>query len=44
MNKIYNNDEFMSVASPILNHEEFKKTKSIIHHGNTRYNHSVRVA
>ena len=44
MSKIYNNNEFMSVASPILSHEEFVKTKSIVHHGNTRYNHSVRVA
>ncbi len=44
MNKIYNDKEFMKVASPILDHKEFMKTKAIIHHGNTRYNHSVRVA
>lgn len=44
MNKIYNDKEFMKTASPILGHKEFMKTKSIIHHGNTRYNHSVRVA
>ena len=44
MNKIYNDKEFMSVAMPILYHKEFLKTKSIVHHGNTRYNHSVRVA
>ena len=44
MRKIYNDKEFMSVASPILTHKEFMKTKSIVHHGNTRYNHSVRVA
>lgn len=44
MNKIYNDKKFMNLASPILTHKEFLKTKSIIHHGNTRYNHSVRVA
>lgn len=44
MSKIYKDKEFMSVASPILTHKEFMKTKSIVHHGNTRYNHSVRVA
>ena len=43
MNKIYNDNEFMSVAKPILDHQEFLKTKSVVHHGNTRYNHSVRV-
>ena len=44
MNRIYKDKEFMSVASPILSHKEFLKTKSIVHHGNTRYNHSVRVS
>lgn len=44
INKIYNDKEFMSVAKPIFTHNEFLKTKSIVHHGNTRYNHSVRVS
>ena len=44
INRIYNNKEFMSVAETILTHKEFIKTKSIVHHGNTRFNHSVRVA
>lgn len=44
MSKIYNDKEFMSVVSPILTHKEFMKTKSIVHHGSTRYNHSVRVS
>ena len=44
MKNIYKDKEFMSVAAPILQHKEFMKTKSIVHHGNTRYNHSVRVA
>lgn len=44
MNKIYNDKEFMKIASPILSNKEFIKTKTIIHHGTTRFNHSVRVA
>lgn len=44
MNRIYSNKDFMTVANPILTHKEFMKTKSIVHHGNTRFNHSVRVA
>lgn len=44
MNRIYKDKGFMAVASPILSHKEFLKTKSIVHHGNTRYNHSVRVS
>lgn len=44
MNKIYNDKEFMKYANPVLSHNEFLKTKEIVHHGNTRYNHSVRVA
>ncbi len=44
INKIYNDKDFMSVAEPILTHKEFIKTKSIVHHGNTRFNHSVRVS
>ncbi len=44
MSRIYKDKGFMSVAKPILEHKEFLKTKSIVHHGNTRYNHSVRVS
>lgn len=44
MNKIYRDKEFMSMASAILTHKEFIKTKSIVHHGGTRFNHSVKVA
>ncbi len=43
MNKIYNDKEFMSIATPILTHKEFMKTKQIVHHGSTRYNHSLKV-
>ncbi|MEG2351146.1 MAG: HD domain-containing protein [Bacilli bacterium] len=44
MNRIYKNNEFMREAAPILEHSEFSKTKEIVHHGSTRYNHSIRVA
>ena len=44
MKKIYKDNEFMKYASPVLYHNEFLKTKAIVHHGNTRYNHSVKVA
>ena len=44
MSKIYNDEQFMDAASDILNHKEFSKTKNIVHHGNTRYNHCVRVS
>lgn len=44
MNKIYKDNEYMSIASPILNHNEFIKTKQIVHHGSTRFNHSVKVS
>ena len=44
MNRIYNDKNFMTLANPVLSHKEFIKTKSVVHHGNTRYNHSVRVA
>ncbi len=43
MNK-YHNREFHSLIQPVLDNEEFRKTKSIIHHGITRYDHSMRVA
>lgn len=43
MNK-YHNREFHSLIQPVLDNEEFKKTKSIAHHGITRYDHSMRVA
>lgn len=43
MNKIYNDKEFMQSASSILSHKEFIKTKQIVHHGSTRFSHSVKV-
>ena len=44
MKRIYNDKKFMLISSPILTHKEFIKTKSIVHHGSTRFNHSVKVA
>ena len=44
MKKVYDDTEFMNIASKVLFNEEFLKTKKIIHHGTTRYDHSVRVA
>lgn len=44
IDKIYNDKNFMEDASPIITHSEFIKTKSIVHHGGTRFNHSVKVA
>lgn len=41
---IYNDIDFMSIAKNILSNKEFKKMKKIIHHGTTRYDHSLKVA
>lgn len=40
----YQNDEFFSIIEEILENKEFNKTKNIVHHGITRYAHSMRVA
>ena len=44
MKKVYGDTEFMNVAEKVLFNDEFLKTKKIVHHGTTRYDHSVRVA
>lgn len=44
MKRVYNDKKFMLISSPILTHKEFIKTKSIVHHGGTRFSHSVKVA
>jgi uncharacterized protein len=36
--------EYENIVKNILNNEEFKKTKTIEHHGVNRYDHSVRVS
>ncbi len=40
----YKDREFNSLIQPIVEIEEFQKTKNIRHHGLTRYDHSRRVA
>lgn len=40
----YNDLEFNCLIKSIINNQEYQKTKSICHHGITRYNHSMRVA
>ncbi len=36
--------EFDSIVSDITNHEKFRKLKQELHHGISRYEHSLRVA
>ena len=37
-------DEFFLLIDPILENKEFQKTKEIVHHGITRYEHLLRVS
>lgn len=43
MNNKYKN-EFSNIIQPILNNDEFMKTKDKSHHGITRYEHLMRVS
>ena len=43
-NNINKDQNFLSTVSDILEHDEFLKTKDIVHHGMNRYDHSVKVA
>lgn len=40
----YKNDEFQKIITPLIKNSNFSKTKTITHHGITRYEHSLRVA
>lgn len=40
----YKDLEYMSLVSDILEHEEFNKTKDIMHHGLNRFDHCIRVS
>lgn len=40
----YNDREFNRLILPIIQNEEYQKTKYYIHHGLNRYDHMVRVA
>lgn len=45
MNSKINSDlKYLRIVNDILENDEFQKTKSITHHGMTRYDHSVRVS
>ena len=39
-----NDLQYMNVVSDIILHEEFNKTKKIIHHGLNRFDHCIRVS
>lgn len=40
----YQDREYYAIIEPILQTEEFHKTKEIVHHGINRFDHSVRVS
>lgn len=44
MDNILKDDEYLSIVEDILNNKEFNKTKNIVHHGTSRYEHSLKVS
>lgn len=44
MNKQYIDNEFQEIIQPILDNEEFRKTKEKSHHGINRFEHLLRVS
>lgn len=44
LDKIYENKEFMNIVNDILYNDKFQKIKLCKHHGQTRLEHSLRVA
>lgn len=44
MSERYKDRKYLSIVNDILEHQEFQKTKDIVHHGMNRYDHSVRVS
>lgn len=44
MDVFSDDQEFINITSFILNNDDFMKTKECIHHGLTRYDHSLRVS
>ena len=42
--KKYEDQEYINLVSDILEHDEFNKTKEIVHHGLNRFDHSMRVS
>ncbi len=41
---INKDQKYLNIVSDILEHDEFSKTKDIVHHGMNRYDHSLRVS
>ena len=44
MSFIYEDLKYTSLVGDILNNEEFKKINNQVHHGKTRYDHSLKVS
>ena len=44
MTNIENDYEYISLVYNILNHKKFTKLKECVHHGTSRFEHSVRVS
>ena len=42
--KYKDNHDYLLIIDDILNSHEFNKLKNIVHHGTTRYTHSIRVS
>ena len=40
----YEDLEYMNLVKDILEHEEFNKTRNIVHHGLNRFDHCIRVS
>ncbi len=40
----YQDQEFNHLIEPIIEHEEYQKTKNCVHHGANRYEHMIRVS
>ena len=43
-NQIYQEKEFYAIAEPILRNSEFQRRRTFLHHNDSVYDHSIRVA
>ena len=44
LNSIEKDKDYLEIVDDILNHDKFTKLKKCIHHGTSRFEHSVRVS
>ena len=44
LNNIEDNKEYITIVEDILENNKFKKLKECVHHGTSRYEHSLRVS